>query len=72
MWEIVSCSFGLNTGGDSPQRVKHWETISITVAIYVKEIDFALLLASCILSLTLHLNPTFFSRQEVFLVICQW
>lgn len=45
--------------------------MAITVAIYVKEIDFELFLASCILSLILHLNPTSFSRQEVFTVICQ-
>ena len=54
----MSCRCGLNTAGDSPQKVKLWKTISITVAISVKEIDFVLFSASCILSLTLYLNPT--------------
>lgn len=49
--------------GDSPQIAKHRETITVTT--YVQEIDFALFLASCILSLTLHLNLTCSPRQEV-------
>ena len=71
MGEIVSSRYELNAGNDSPQKAKNWKTISSTADIYVKEIDFELFLASCILSLVLHLNPTCFSRQEVFIVICQ-
>lgn len=66
--EIVSSRCELNARGDSPQKANY---ISITVTTDVKEIDFKLFLASGILSLILHLNPTCFSRQEVFTVICQ-
>lgn len=53
------------------RKLSSRKTISITAAISVKEIDFALFLVSCILSLTLYLNPALYSRQEVFIVICQ-
>lgn len=64
----MSCRCGLSTAGDSPQKVKLWKTMSTTAAISVKVIDFALFFASRILPLTLHLNPTLFSRQECLLL----
>lgn len=71
LWEIVAWRCELNGGGDSHQKAKHGETTSITVAIYVKEIDFPLFLAPRILSLTLYLNPTCSSKQKVFVIIAR-